>query len=94
MFYVDINAEAENQQSVAENVASHNGNSSSIKTANPVMSSATKLSPQMSLCKKNPNELIQEDNEDDVNESLFPRCKSSKCEYFLVSPPPLYGTKL
>ena len=83
MFYVDINAEVENQQAGKErSIASHNGNSCDVK--NPlrnVKMSTSKVSPKASPSLKHrliKKESINDDDDDDVNESLFPRCKSSK----------------
>ena len=78
MFYVDRNAEVENQQSETGNVASHNGNSG-VKTARTAMS-ASKASPKSSPIMKIRHEHIKDDDEEDVTESLFARCKSSKCK--------------
>ena len=87
MFYVDINAEVENQQAAkeAENIVSHNGNSCDVKSPlRAVKMSTSKVSPKGSPSLKHrliKNESINDDDDDDVNESLFPRCKSSK--YFI-----------
>ena len=93
MFYVDINAEVENQQAakeVGKNIYSYNGKSCcdvkdiSTPLRMPKMSTS-KVSPKTSPSIKHrliKNESINDDDEDDdVNESLFPRCKSSK--YFM-----------
>ena len=93
MFYVDINAEVDNQQApkeVGNNISSYNGKSySDVKNISsplrmPKMSTS-KGSPQTSPSIKHrliKDESINDDDddEDDVN-SLFPRCKSSK--YFI-----------
>lgn len=89
MFYVDINAEVENQQAVIEgrNKSSYNGNACDVK--NPLrmdkMSASKESLPRNSPIMKHRSikdeESIKNENnedEDDVNESLFPRCKSSK----------------
>ena len=90
MFYVDINAEVENQQAakeVGENISSYNGKSCSDVKNNssplriPKMSTS-KVSPKSSPSMKHrliKDESINDDfeDDDDVN-SLFPRCKSSK----------------
>ena len=90
MFYVDINAEVENQQAAKEagkNISSYNGKScgelknNSTPLGLPKMSTS-KVSPKNSPSMKHrliKDESINDDDEDDdVNDSLFPRCKSSK----------------
>ena len=93
MFYVDINAEVENQQAVIEgrNKSSYNGNACDVR--NPLridkMSASKESLPRNSPIMKHRSikdevESIKNENnedEDDVNESLFPRCKSSKYRY-------------
>ena len=89
MFYVDINAEVENQQAVIEgrNKSSYNGNACDVR--NPLridkMSASKESLPRNSPIMKHRSikdeESIKNENnedEDDINESLFPRCKSSK----------------
>ena len=88
MFYVDINAEVENQQAAkeAENIASHNGNSCDVKSPlRTVKMSTSKVSPKASPSLKHrliKNDSINDDDDDDDVNSLFPRCKSSK--YFII----------
>ena len=77
MFYVDINADVDNQQSASGTVASHNGNSG-VKTARTAMS-ASKASPKSSPSMKKRHQPIKDDDDDEITDSLFPRCKSSKC---------------
>lgn len=78
MFYVDLNAEVENQQSDAGIVASHNGNSG-VKTARHPNMLGSKASPRSSPSMKTRHEHIKDDDEDDNTNSLFARCTSSKC---------------
>ena len=90
MFYVDINAEVENQQAAKEagkNISSYNGkncgevknNSTSIRM--PKMSTSRdspRNSPSMKHRLIKDESINDDDEEDDINNSLFPRCKSSK----------------
>ena len=90
MFYVDINAEVENQQAAKEaaNIASHNGNSCDVKSSplRTVKMSTSKVSPRASPSLKHrliKNESMNDDDDDDSNvNSMFARCTSSK--YFII----------
>ena len=88
MFYVDINAEVENQQATekeARNIASRNGSSCDVRPTQPLRMAmyTSNVSPKSSPTMKHrlikDESMVENDevDEEDVN-PMFARCKSSK----------------